>query len=104
MRDAIHVAPFANSSQTLLGWFEMCTFRLNFTYLVESTIPYHMANIEAGEPSTNSYMRIGVRCHSRGQGSLQMVEASNLHMSVSSVQASPIDYDDLLWVTKHRRV
>ena len=77
MRDAIHVAPFANSTQTLLGWFEMCTSRLNFTHLVESTIPYHMSNIEAGEPPPKHIKAI---FHSRGQGNLQMYEASNMHM------------------------
>lgn len=41
---------FANATQTLAGFFEMCTSRLNYTHLVDSTIPYHQSNIARGEP------------------------------------------------------
>lgn len=48
VRDAIHAAPFANKTETLAGFFEMCTTRVNYTVLVESTIPYHKHNIARG--------------------------------------------------------
>ncbi|KAK9804123.1 hypothetical protein WJX73_001313 [Symbiochloris irregularis] len=48
VRDAMHAAPFANKNETLAGFFEMCTTRVNYTVLVESTIPYHMHNIARG--------------------------------------------------------
>ena len=55
-RDSLHIAPFANETQSLAGFFEMCTQRINFTHEVPSTIPYHMANIEQGEHCFAAYL------------------------------------------------
>lgn len=48
VRSAIHAGPFANQTQSLAGFFEMCTARVNLTGLVDSTLPYHQRLIERG--------------------------------------------------------
>ena len=49
VRKSIHAGAFANATQSLAGFFEMCTSRINYTNLVDTTIPYHVRNIERGE-------------------------------------------------------
>ena len=49
VRDAIHAGAFANETQTLAGFFRMCTSRLNYTTIVNNTLPYHTDNIARGK-------------------------------------------------------
>ena len=49
VRKALHAAPVDSDSEDAAGFYVECTTRVNYSAIVESTVPYHLDNIQRGE-------------------------------------------------------